>query len=84
MKYIIVVTEQIKSINFNDSNINIVRKSFDESKTILSWTGEEIPVIIQNINSAYKTGPYSQEELSTAILNSEWYPSYNFASNYNS
>jgi len=47
-----------------------LRKSLDNTKTIVKWIGSTIPTSINSLIT--KEGPYTSEEILTILETSEW------------
>ena len=71
--YMIFNVSELNLINFNEvleTSINTVRKSIDETKTLVKWDDETIPTTVQSLTT--KEGPYSHSEILTIMATSEW------------
>lgn len=71
--YLIVPVLEADKINFEDfdtTSLEYARKSADESKFILKWTGEQ-PSIVSKLEGT--EGPYSYEQIGNFINNKEWF-----------
>jgi len=71
--YMIFNVSELNLINFNEvleTSINTVRKSIDETKTLVKWDSETIPTTVQSLTT--KEGPYSHSEILTIMATSEW------------
>jgi len=64
---------ELGSIDFNEvleTSINTVRKSIDETKTLVKWDAETIPTTVQSLTT--KEGPYSHSEILAIMATPEW------------
>jgi len=74
-EFMIFNVSELNKINFNEvleTSAETVRKSVDESKTLVKWEGHEIPTSVQSLTTA--EGPYSYSEI-LAILSTEFWSS---------
>ena len=64
---------ELDKIDFDqveETSIDTIRKSVDQTKTFVKWTGST-PSSVQNLTT--KEGPYTQEEMDVLILPTpEW------------
>jgi hypothetical protein len=66
------VTE-LPNIDFtqvNETSINTVRKSVDETKTFVKWDNDTIPSSVDTLTT--KEGPYTYEEILIILSTEEW------------
>lgn len=71
MKYIIFNMSEIEKINFEqvqETSIDTIRKSVDETKTFVKWDTDETPECVNLLTTG--EGPYTIEEIQ-AILNTD-------------
>jgi hypothetical protein len=71
MKYIIFNMSEIEKINFEqvqETSIDTIRKSVDETKTFVKWNTDETPECVNLLTTS--EGPYTVEEIQ-AILNTD-------------
>lgn len=70
--FMIFNVSEIDKINFNqveETDINTIRKSVNQSKTFVKWTGS-IPSSVQSLTT--KEGPYTFDEITSILATSEW------------
>lgn len=73
--YMIFSTSELTNINFGEvleTSINTVRKSVDETKTIVKWDGDIIPNSVNSLIT--KEGPYNHEEMLNILIDIFWTP----------
>jgi hypothetical protein len=71
-KYLIIPTSILDDINFNEvqeTSVDTVRKSVDQTKTFVKWEGENPTFISQLTNTE---GPYTHEEILNILATEEW------------
>jgi hypothetical protein len=74
-KYIIFNISELDKIDFNEvqeTSIDTIRKSKDEILTFVKYTGDEMPMSIQSLQT--KQGPYSNLEIIKILSSEEWQP----------
>jgi hypothetical protein len=72
-KYIIFNVSELDKINFyevQETSVDTIRKSVDETLTFVKYDGDEIPPSISSLTT--KQGPYTQTEILEIINTSEW------------
>ena len=72
-KYIIFNVSELDKINFyevQETSVDTVRKSVDETLTFVKYDGEEMPPSVSSLTT--KQGPYTQTEILEIINTSEW------------
>ena len=72
-KYIIFNVSELDKINFyevQETSVDTVRKSVDETLTFVKYDGEEMPPSVSYLTT--KQGPYTQTEILEIINTSEW------------
>jgi hypothetical protein len=72
--YIIFNTSELNLIDFSEvleSSSDTVRKSVDETKTIVKWCGDTQPTCISSLTTVQ--GTYSYSQISTIMSNVEWH-----------
>lgn len=75
MEYIIIfnVTE-INKVDFTqvlETDQNTLRISVDNTKTFVTWEGDNIPSFVSELTTA--SGPYDYSETLSILNTSEWY-----------
>ncbi len=71
-KFMIFNVSELNKIDFEqvcETSSETVRKSVDETKTFVKWSGD-IPECILNLNT--KEGPYTYEEILNILSNEYW------------
>ena len=71
-KYMIFNVSELPSINFSEvleTDENTIRKSVDETKTFVKWSGA-MPDCVFNLTT--KEGPYLYNEISAILETPEW------------
>ena len=71
-KYMIFNAVELNQIDFSqveETSIDTVRKSINETKTFVKWDGD-IPECIANLTT--KEGPYTYDEISAILQTEEW------------
>ena len=72
-KYIIFNVSELNKIDFNEvqeTSSGSVRKSVDETLTIVKYDGDEMPSSVSSLTT--KQGPYTQTEILEIISTPEW------------
>jgi hypothetical protein len=72
-KYIIFNVIELTNINFNEvleTSSETVRKSVDNTKTFVNWSGDT-PNFIETLTT--KEGPYSIEEMLVILSGNDWF-----------
>ena len=72
-KFMIFNVSELPNINFDEvleTSIDTVRKSVDETKTLVKWDGDEIPQSVQSLQT--KEGPYTYDEILQILSTPEW------------
>jgi hypothetical protein len=72
-QFMIFSATELPNIDFtqvNETSIDTVRKSIDETKTFVKWDGEEIPPSVATLET--KEGPYTYEEIIVILATEEW------------
>ena len=72
-KYIIFNVSELDKINFyevQETSVDTVRKSVDETLTFVKYDGEEMPPSVSSLTT--KQGPYTQTEILEIINTPEW------------
>lgn len=72
-KYMIFNMSEVDNIDFSqvmEYSEETLRKSLDNTKTIVKWIGSTIPTSINSLIT--KEGPYTSEEILTILETSEW------------
>jgi hypothetical protein len=71
-KYMIFNAVELNQIDFSqveETSIDTVRKSINETKTFVKWDGD-IPECIANLTT--KEEPYTYDEISAILQTEEW------------
>jgi len=71
-KYMIFNAVELNQIDFSqvmETSIDTVRKSIDETKTLIEWDGD-MPECIANLTT--KEGPYTYDEILAILQTEEW------------
>ena len=71
-EYIIFPTIELSKVDFTqvlETSAETVRKSVDESKTFVKWSGEQ-PTFISTLVGV--EGPYTHEEILEILSTQEW------------
>ena len=71
-KYLIIPTSELSKVDFSqvcETSIETVRKSVDETKTFIKWSGDE-PSFVSSLTGT--EGPYTQEEIVTILGTDVW------------
>jgi len=71
--FIIFNVSEIDKINFNEvleTSSQWLRKSVDETKTLVKWDGNIIPNCVQTLTTS--EGPYTYDEMLTILSTPEW------------
>ena len=72
-KYVIFNVSELNKINFNqvqETSVDTIRKSVDETLTFVKYDGEEMPLSVSSLTT--KQGPYTQTEILEIISTPEW------------
>jgi hypothetical protein len=72
-KYVIFNVSELDKINFyevQETSVDTVRKSVDETLTFVKYDGEEMPPSVSSLTT--KQGPYTQTEILEIISTPEW------------
>lgn len=72
-KYMIFNVSELPNINFDEvleTSIDTVRKSVDETKTLVKWDTPTIPPSVQSLQT--KEGPYTYDEILQILSTPEW------------
>lgn len=73
--FMIFNVSELSSVDFTqvlETSQDTVRKSIDETKTLVKWEGETIPSSVNTLTT--KEGPYTYSEVKTILSTSEWTP----------
>ena len=71
--FIIFNVSEINKINFDEvleSSIDTIRKSVDETKTFVKWSGNTIPSSVQTLTTS--EGPYTYDEIIVILNSTDW------------
>ena len=71
-EFMIFNVSELPNINFDEvleTSIDRVRKSVDQTKTLVKWVGE-IPTCVSNLTA--KEGPYTYDEILNILSTPEW------------
>jgi hypothetical protein len=71
-KYMIFNVSELSNINFEEvleTSIDTVRKSVDETKTLVKWDGV-MPICVLDLTT--KEGPYTYDEILQILSTPEW------------
>jgi hypothetical protein len=71
-EYMIFPTTELYKVDFNqvmETSADTVRKSVDETKTFVKWSGEQ-PSFISTLQNT--EGPYTYEEILEILSTEEW------------
>ncbi len=71
--FMIFNVSELGSVNFNEvleTSQDTVRKSVDETKTLVKWEGDPTPSSVGSLTT--KEGPYRYDEILTILATSEW------------
>lgn len=72
-KFMIFDVSELNEIDFTqveETSIDTVRKSIDETKTFVKWNGSTTPECVNNLTT--KQGPYTYDEILTILSTEEW------------
>jgi hypothetical protein len=72
-KFMIFNVSELPNINFDEvleTSIDTVRKSVDETKTLVKWDGSTIPSSVQSLQT--KEGPHTYDEILVILSTPEW------------
>ena len=71
--FMIFNVSEINKINFDEvleSSIDTIRKSVDETKTFVKWSGNTIPNSVQTLTTS--EGPYTYDEIIVILNSTDW------------
>lgn len=71
--FMIFSVTELPNIDFTqvqETSIDTVRKSVDETKTFVKWDGDIIPSSVEALTT--KEGPYTYEEILIILSTEEW------------
>tara|TARA_Y100000114_G_scaffold151910_1_gene169403 strand:+ start:631 stop:891 length:261 start_codon:yes stop_codon:yes gene_type:complete len=71
--YVIFSTSELDVIDFNqvlEDSFETVRKSINQSKTLVKWDGESIPSSVEQLTTLQ--GIYNHEEILSIMNSDEW------------
>jgi len=71
--YVIFSTSELSVIDFDqvlEDSVDTVRKSIDQSKTLVKWDGESIPSSVQQLTTS--EGIYNNDEIFVIMNTDEW------------
>ena len=71
-QYLIIPVTELGNVDFSqveESSINTIRKSIDQTKTFIKWEGETPSFISTLVNTE---GPYNHSEILTILSTPEW------------
>ena len=71
--YVIFSTSELSVINFDEvleDSVDTVRKSIDETKTLVKWDGESVPSSVQQLTTS--EGIYNNDEIFVIMNTDEW------------
>ena len=71
--FMIFNVSEINKINFDEvleSSIDTIRKSVDETKTFVKWSGNTIPSSVQTLTTS--EGPYTYDEIIVILNSTDW------------
>ena len=71
--FMIFNVSEINKINFDEvleSSIDTIRKSVDETKTFVKWSGNTIPNSVQSLTTS--EGPYTYDEIIVILNSTDW------------
>ena len=72
-KFMIFNVYELNEIDFTqveETSIDTVRKSIDETKTFVKWNGSTTPECVNNLTT--KQGPYTYDEILAILSTEEW------------
>ena len=72
-KFMIFNVSELNEIDFTqveETSVDTVRKSIDETKTFVKWNGSITPECVNNLTT--KQGPYTYDEILTILSTEEW------------
>ena len=70
--YLIIPVSELSKVDFSqvhETSAETVRKSVDETKTFIKWSGDE-PSFVSSLTGT--EGPYTQEEIVTILGTDVW------------
>ena len=71
--YVIFSTSELSVIDFDqvlEDSVDTVRKSIDQSKTLVKWDGESVPSSVQQLTTS--EGIYNNDEIFVIMNTDEW------------
>ena len=71
--YVIFSTSELSVINFDEvleDSVDTVRKSIDQTKTLVKWDGESIPSSVEQLTTS--EGIYNNDEIFVIMNTDEW------------
>lgn len=71
--FLIFNVSEINKINFDEvleTSATTLRRSVDETKTLIKWDGNEEPEFIATMTT--KEGPYTYDEILAILATPEW------------
>ena len=71
--YVIFSTSELSVIDFDqvlEDSVDTVRKSIDETKTLVKWDGESVPSSVQQLTTS--EGIYNNDEIFVIMNTEEW------------
>ena len=72
-QFMIFSVTELNQVDFTqvcETSIDTVRKSVDETKTVVKWDGEGTPTSVEGLTT--KEGPYTYEEILEILSTDEW------------
>jgi hypothetical protein len=72
-KFMIFNVSELPNINFDEvleTSIDTVRKSVNQTKTLVKWDDFTIPSSVQSLQT--KEGPYTYDEILVILSTPEW------------
>jgi len=72
-KYMIFNMSEVDNIDFSqvmETSKDTLRKSIDNTKSLVKWVGDSTPLSIDNLTT--KEGPYNHDQIITILSSSEW------------
>lgn len=71
--YVILSVSEIDKINFDElmqSGTDSLRKSIDQSKTLIKWDGDDTPNCVNDLTT--KEGPFTYDEIISIMNSPDW------------
>lgn len=71
--YVILSVSEIDKINFDElmqSGTDSLRKSIDQSKTLIKWDGDDTPNCVNDLTT--KEGPFTYDEIVSIMNSPDW------------